>query len=486
MTVGLHRLLGRVLLAAGDADDAADVFLALAERLNQSGYWTALARVTAPLVDTHAREAAPLIARARTQGGRDAVPDELLEAAHAAFPRHGLLAWRAAEARLARGDAAAAAHAAAVALPELLEDKNYETADEALLLLAEDAGLACAQGAARRARHPGAPGSVESIRRGAGPGRRRGHNDPSRGLGVAGDPGSVAQASRAREPAPRRRSRVAGGPGRLSRSRGAPARVRDGASVAAGIGRPRTLAPRHDVSSGLLRASLRLGNRSHPRERHREHPRRLPLETDASDELRHRGEGPRAARRRGPARAPRGGPRPRRAPSPRGSGRTHRPGAGHPQEGRGLGGRPPPRARTRRASVHGVGGLVEGRARRRGRRRAHRLASRVRECVSTGGRRRGLRGGRTSRLGCEARPLEEPLRARHVPRPSPAATGPRDGSLWGPCGGDRLRRPPSGGGPSDRRAMAPASRPESRGRSRRRGHRELRLQRPEQGRSRKR
>ena len=142
VTVGLHRLLGRALLARGDADAAADVLFALAERLNQAGYWTALARVTAPLVETHARETAPLIARARTQGGRDAVPDELLETAHAAFPRHGLLAWRAAEARVARGDAAGAAHAAAIALPELLEDKNYETADEALLLLAEDAGLA--------------------------------------------------------------------------------------------------------------------------------------------------------------------------------------------------------------------------------------------------------------------------------------------------------------------------------------------------------
>ena len=141
VTVGLHRLLSRALLAAGDADAAADVVLALAERLNQAGYWTALARATAPLVHTHPREAAPLIARARTQGGADAVPDDLLEAAHAGFPRHGLLAWRAAEARLARGDTSGASTAAATALPELLEDKNYEIADEALLLLAEDSGL---------------------------------------------------------------------------------------------------------------------------------------------------------------------------------------------------------------------------------------------------------------------------------------------------------------------------------------------------------
>ena len=141
VAVGLHRLLARALEAAGETEAAAEVHLALAERLNQAGYWSALARAAEPLVAGHPREAAPLIARARTQGGAAAVADDILEAAHAAFPRHGILAWRTCEARTARGDASGASRAAATALPELLEDKNYELADEALLLLAEDSGL---------------------------------------------------------------------------------------------------------------------------------------------------------------------------------------------------------------------------------------------------------------------------------------------------------------------------------------------------------
>jgi hypothetical protein len=162
VTVGLHRLLGRALLAAGKADAAADVLLALAERLNQAGYWTALARVTAPLVETHPREAAPLIARARTQGGRDAVPDELLEAAHAAFPRHGLLAWRL---RRPVSPGRCVARRVQPLSPAGASKTRIQTADERLVLARmRPAALkrAAAALAIRRARKP------ESIRRDAG------------------------------------------------------------------------------------------------------------------------------------------------------------------------------------------------------------------------------------------------------------------------------------------------------------------------------
>ncbi len=143
VTVGLHRLLARAQAEADDPDAADQTLLALAERLNQAHYWTALARVAAILLDRHPHQAAPLLARARREGGTAAVDDDLLEDAHRALPRHALLGWLAAEARQARGDGAGARRAAADALPELLEDKNYDVAEEALLLLAdEDAGPA--------------------------------------------------------------------------------------------------------------------------------------------------------------------------------------------------------------------------------------------------------------------------------------------------------------------------------------------------------
>ncbi len=135
--VGLHRLLARALEEAGEIDEAERVLLSVAERLNQAGYWKALARVTAPILDRNPQTAAPLLARARAQGGAEAVDDDLLEEAHRAAPRHGLLAWETAEARLARGEEPAARRLAAESLPSLLEDKNYAIADEAILLLAE-------------------------------------------------------------------------------------------------------------------------------------------------------------------------------------------------------------------------------------------------------------------------------------------------------------------------------------------------------------
>ncbi len=137
--VGLHRLLARALEEAGEADEAERVLLSVAERLNQAGYWKALARITAPILGRNPQTAAPLLARARAQGGAEAVDDDLLEEAHRAAPRHGLLAWETAEARLARGEEPAARRIAAESLPSLLEDKNYAIADEVILLLAEGA-----------------------------------------------------------------------------------------------------------------------------------------------------------------------------------------------------------------------------------------------------------------------------------------------------------------------------------------------------------
>jgi len=137
LTVGLHRLLARSLEESGEVEEAERILLSLAERLNQAGYWKALARVTVALLPRNPHAAAPLLARARARGGPEAVDDELLEEAHSAAPRHGFLAWKTAEARLARGEESAARRTAAEALPALVEDKNYDTADEALLLLAE-------------------------------------------------------------------------------------------------------------------------------------------------------------------------------------------------------------------------------------------------------------------------------------------------------------------------------------------------------------
>jgi transcription elongation GreA/GreB family factor len=137
LTVGLHRLLARSLEEAGDDEEADRVLVSVAERLNQAGYWKALARVAHALLVRNPQTAAPLLARARARGGAEAVDDDLLEEAHRAAPRHGFLAWETAEARLARGEEGPARRTAAEALPALVEDKNYETADEAILLLAE-------------------------------------------------------------------------------------------------------------------------------------------------------------------------------------------------------------------------------------------------------------------------------------------------------------------------------------------------------------
>ncbi len=137
-TVGLHRLLSRCLNAEGETAEAEQITLAVTERLNQAGYWNAVGRLTAELLAGFPRDAVPLLSRARAQGGPKAVTDELLEAAHAAVPKHGQLAWQVVQARQARGDLPKARKLAAQILPELIEDKNYTSAEEALLLLGDD------------------------------------------------------------------------------------------------------------------------------------------------------------------------------------------------------------------------------------------------------------------------------------------------------------------------------------------------------------
>ncbi len=149
VTVGLHRLLARALADANQIEEADRVQLSVVERLNQAGFWRALARAAAPLLERHPQQAAPLLTRARIQGGAEAVDDDLLERAHDLFPRHGVLGWKTAEARLARGDEKGARRAAAAALPELVEDKNHDVADEALLLLAEDTSVPTARALCR-------------------------------------------------------------------------------------------------------------------------------------------------------------------------------------------------------------------------------------------------------------------------------------------------------------------------------------------------
>jgi transcription elongation factor GreA len=66
------------------------------------------------------------------------VEDVLLFEAQSLHPGHGMLAWLAAEAHEARGEHEAARRLAALALPELVAEKNYETAETALLLLGEE------------------------------------------------------------------------------------------------------------------------------------------------------------------------------------------------------------------------------------------------------------------------------------------------------------------------------------------------------------
>jgi transcription elongation GreA/GreB family factor len=138
VTVGPHRLLARSLERAGRVGESDQVLLSLAERLNQAGYWTAVGRVAGALLERVPSGAVPLLARARVHGGDAAVDASVLEAAHLLAPSHGLLAWLTAEAARDRGDRARALRLAARALPELVAEKDYETAESALLLLVED------------------------------------------------------------------------------------------------------------------------------------------------------------------------------------------------------------------------------------------------------------------------------------------------------------------------------------------------------------
>ena len=138
--VGLAYLHGRALSAEGQADAAHAAMLSLAERLNQAGWLRAMARVLADILPQRPAEAAPLLARARQLGGREAVSDALLFEAHRLHPRHGFLTWLAALAHTEAGDDQSAHRLAGRALPELVAEKNYETAEMAMLLLAEGEG----------------------------------------------------------------------------------------------------------------------------------------------------------------------------------------------------------------------------------------------------------------------------------------------------------------------------------------------------------
>jgi hypothetical protein len=139
-SIGLSFLYARSLLDSGTGNEAHLVLQSVAERLNQAGYWRATARVVGSFLDRLPQQAAPLVARARVQGGEEAVGHELLLAAHRRLPGHGLLAWLTAESLMSRGDEAEARKIAAEALPELITEKNYDTAESALLLLSEDEG----------------------------------------------------------------------------------------------------------------------------------------------------------------------------------------------------------------------------------------------------------------------------------------------------------------------------------------------------------
>jgi len=138
--VGLAFLHARALVAEGKDDEAQATLLSLAERLNQAGWLRAMTRVLTELLPQRAAEAAPLLARARQRGGAEAVPDVLLYEAHRLHPRHGVLTWLAALAHSESGDTVAALRLAGQALPELIAEKNYETAEMAMLLLAESDG----------------------------------------------------------------------------------------------------------------------------------------------------------------------------------------------------------------------------------------------------------------------------------------------------------------------------------------------------------
>ncbi|HET9233074.1 MAG TPA: hypothetical protein VFP10_02910, partial [Candidatus Eisenbacteria bacterium] len=135
--VGLAYLHARALAAEGQTDAAHAALLSLAERLNQAGWLSAMARILTELLPHRPTEAAPLLARARQLGGPEAVPDALLFEAHRLHPRHGFLTWLTALAHTAAGEEEAARRLAGRALPELVAEKNYETAEMAMLLLAE-------------------------------------------------------------------------------------------------------------------------------------------------------------------------------------------------------------------------------------------------------------------------------------------------------------------------------------------------------------
>jgi len=138
--VGLAFLHARALAAEGHDDEARAVLLSLAERLNQAGWLRAMTRVLTELLPQSPAEVAPLLARARQLGGVLAVSDDLLFEAHRLHPRHGVLTWLAALARSEAGQKPAALRLAGQALPELVAEKNYETAEMAMLLLAEGDG----------------------------------------------------------------------------------------------------------------------------------------------------------------------------------------------------------------------------------------------------------------------------------------------------------------------------------------------------------
>ena len=138
--VGLAYLHARALSAEGQEDAAHAAFLSLAERLNQAGWHKAMTRILKDLLPQSPSEAAPLLARARQLGGAEAVPDDLLFEAHRLHPRHGVLTWLAALARSESGQRPAALRLAGHALPELVAEKNYETAELAMLFLAEGDG----------------------------------------------------------------------------------------------------------------------------------------------------------------------------------------------------------------------------------------------------------------------------------------------------------------------------------------------------------
>ena len=137
VTVGLHTVLARSLVACNQVEEADQIRFGVAERLNQAEFWSALVWVVTPLMERHPLQSVPLIARARDRGGSRAVPHELLETAHRVLPGHGFLSWQTAESHFERGNETEALGIAATALPILVADRSYDVAEMALLLLSE-------------------------------------------------------------------------------------------------------------------------------------------------------------------------------------------------------------------------------------------------------------------------------------------------------------------------------------------------------------